>query len=111
MLLPAVTRWSVSGAEARYAEASRRFGMAAPTDADPIAAAKLVTGLELLNKELSVPTPAEFGISESDWNEKMPLMAQQALGSGSPNNNPRVPDATEIATLYREVWFGAPANH
>ena len=110
MLLPAVTRFSVAGAEARYAEASRRFGLADHADSDPVAAARLVTGLEALNKELKVPTPAEFGISEALWNEKMPLMAQQALASGSPGNNPRVPDAAEIVTLYREVWTGAPSN-
>ena len=74
------------------------------------AAAKLVTGLEALNKELSVPTPAAYGIKEADWNGKMDLMAQQALASGSPANNPRVPQAAEIVALYREVWTGAPAN-
>lgn len=110
MLLPAVTRYSVPGAEGRYAEASRRIGFAAVTDADPVAAAKLITGLEALNKDLSVPTPAAFGIAEADWNAKMELMAEQALASGSPNNNPRVPTAAEIVALYREVWTGAPAN-
>jgi alcohol dehydrogenase class IV len=110
MLLPAITRYSVPGAEARYAEAARRVGFAAPGDADGVAAAKLVTGLEALNKELSVPTPSEYGIKETDWNGKMPLMAEQALASGSPGNNPRVPDAGEIMALYREVWTGAPAN-
>ncbi len=110
MLLPAITRYSVPGAEARYAEAARRVGFAAPTDTDGVAAAKLVTGLEALNKELSVPTPADFGIKEADWNGKMALMAEQALASGSPGNNPRVPDAAEIVALYREVWTGAPAN-
>ena len=75
-----------------------------------MAGGKLVTGLAALNRELSVPTPAEFGIKEADWNGKMALMAQQALASGSPANNPRVPTATEIVTLYREVWTGAPAN-
>ena len=110
MLLPAITRYSVSGAEARYGAASRQIGFAAPTDTDAVAAAKLVTGLETLNKELSVPTPAEFGIIEADWNGKMALMAEQALASGSPNNNPRVPNVEEMMTLYREVWTGAPAN-
>ena len=110
MLLPAITRWSVPGAEARYAEAARRVGFAAPGDADAIAAAKLVTGLEALNQELSVPTPAAYGIKEADWNGKMDLMAEQALASGSPGNNPRVPDAAAIVALYREVWTGAPAN-
>ena len=110
MLLPAITRYSVPGAEARYAEAARRVGFAAPDDADAMAAAKLVTGLAALNQELSVPTPAAYGIKETDWNGKMALMAEQALASGSPGNNPRVPDAAEIVTLYREVWTGAPAN-
>ena len=34
MLLPAITRYSVPGAEARYAEAARRVGFAARGDAD-----------------------------------------------------------------------------
>ena len=110
MLLPAVTRFSVHGAEARYAEAARRIGFAALTDNDGIAAAKLVTGLEALNKDLSVPTPADYGIDEAAWNGKMALMAEQALASGSPANNPRVPTAQEIMGLYREVWTGAAAN-
>jgi alcohol dehydrogenase class IV len=110
MLLPAITRWSIAGAERRYAEASRRIGFAGPTDSDGLAAAKLVTGLETLNQELSVPTPSDFGIAEAEWNAKMPLMAEQALASGSPNNNPRVPVASEIVSLYREVWSGAARN-
>ena len=110
MLLPAVTRFSVTGAQDRYAEASRRIGFAALADADDVAAAKLITGLEALNKDLSVPTPADYGISEAAWSGKMALMAQQALASGSPGNNPRVPSAEQIIGLYREVWIGAAAN-
>ncbi len=110
MLLPAITRFSVSGAEARYAEAARRIGFAALTDNDGTAAAKLVTGLETLNKDLSVPAPSDYGIDEAAWNGKMALMAEQALASGSPANNPRVPTAQEIVGLYREVWTGAAAN-
>src|SRR5580658_5193563 len=62
MLLPAVTRFSIEAAPARYAEAARRTGLAAPTDADGAACARLVTGLEVLNKDLSVPSPPEYGI-------------------------------------------------
>jgi alcohol dehydrogenase class IV len=110
MLLPAITRFSVSAAEARYAEAARRIGLADERDADAAAAAKLVAGLETLNKELSVPDPAAYGIDEGAWNAKMDLMAEQALASGSPGNNPRVPNKLEIVALYREVWTGAPRN-
>jgi alcohol dehydrogenase class IV len=110
MLLPAITRFSIHGAEARYAQAARRSGFALSGDSDAVAAAKLVTGLETLNQDLSVPTPAGFGITEESWNGKMALMAEQALASGSPNNNPRVPNASEIVALYRAVWTGAPVN-
>ena len=110
MLLPAITRFSVGAAEARYAEAARRIGFAVERDGDASAAAKLVAGLTALNRELAVPSPAEYGIDETIWNDKMALMAEQALASGSPANNPRVPDKTEIVALYREVWTGAARN-
>ncbi len=110
MLLPAITRFSVGSAEARYADAARRIGFADDRDADAAAAAKLVAGLATLNTELSVPNPAAYGIDERAWNGKLALMADQALASGSPANNPRVPDKAEIMDLYREVWTGAPRN-
>lgn len=34
----------------------------------------------------------------------MPVMVQQALASGSPGNNPRVPDAGQIMELYVEAY-------
>jgi alcohol dehydrogenase class IV len=110
MLLPAITRFSVGAAEARYAEASRRIGFAGDSDTDIAASGKLVAGLEALNRNLSVPSPADYGIDEAVWNNKMELMAEQALASGSPANNPRVPDKAEIVALYREVWTGAQRN-
>ena len=110
MLMPAITRFSLEGAPGRYAEAARRVGFADAGDSDALAGAKLIAGLEAWNKELKVPTPAEFGITEANWNGKMAVMAEQALASGSPNNNPRVPDASQIVSLYREVWIGAASN-
>jgi len=110
MLLPAITRFSVPAAPARYATAARQIGLALPDDPDDRATARLVAGLEALNRELGVPTPAAFGIEEAAWTAKLPVMAQQALASGSPSNNPRVPDAAEIVALYNEVWTGAPRN-
>ncbi|HEX5327281.1 MAG TPA: iron-containing alcohol dehydrogenase [Acetobacteraceae bacterium] len=110
MLLPAVTRFSISGAEARYAMAARCIGFAETTDGDGAATARLVAGLEKLNQELAVPTPSVYGIDDAAWRRKIALMAEQALASGSPGNNPRVPDQAEIVALYREVWSGAVRN-
>jgi alcohol dehydrogenase class IV len=110
MLLPAITRFSVAAAPERYAAAARQGGFADQADDDAVACARLVEGLVALNRELKVPTPAEFGIDAAAWEAKLPLMAEQALASGSPNNNPRVPSAAEIVALYREVWRGEGGN-
>jgi alcohol dehydrogenase class IV len=104
MLLPAVTRYGLHQALPRYAAASRLIGFAQADDDDDTAGEKLSAGLEALNRDLAVPTPAGFGIASEAWEERLSLMANQALASGSPANNPRIPDAAEIVTLYREVW-------
>jgi alcohol dehydrogenase class IV len=104
MLFPAITRFGLASALPRYAEAARRIGFAAAMDNDEIAANKLADGLAALNAELSVPTPRGFGIDPGAWEGKLDLMADQALASGSPANNPRVPDKAEIVALYRQVW-------
>ncbi len=104
MLLPAVTRWSLGANMQRYADAARFIGVATPGDSDQGAAESLAGSLVQLNRDLGVPTPAGFGIAEREWETRLPLMAEQALASGSPANNPRVPSAEEIMGLYREVW-------
>ena len=104
MLLPAVTAWSISGAEARYATCARTMGIAPMMAPDPEAAQALVAALRAKNIELDVPTPRHYGIDPGQWTKLLPLMAEQALASGSPANNPRVPDAAGIIDLYRAVW-------
>ncbi|WP_426956770.1 iron-containing alcohol dehydrogenase [Muricoccus radiodurans] len=104
MLLPAVTRFSLQSALPRYAEAARIMGVADAREGDQSAATRLVEELEALNAELSVPTPRAHGIEESRWNGLLDTMAAQALASGSPANNPRVPDAAEIVALYRQAY-------
>ena len=104
MLFPAVTRFSLASATARYAAAARAIGFADAKDNDEIAANKLADGLAALNADLGVPGPKQYGIDPAQWDGKLELMAEQALASGSPANNPRVPDKAEIVALYRQVW-------
>ncbi len=104
MLLPALTRFSLSAALPRYAEAARAMGIASPAEGDQAAAVRLVEELAALNRDLAVPSPRAYGIDEARWNALLPLMADQALASGSPANNPRVPGKDEIIALYREAW-------
>ena len=104
MLLPAVTAFSADAAADRYADCARAMGVANGTDATGVAIKKLVDALYRRNRELQVPSPKQYGISEQKYFEVIPVMAAQALASGSPQNNPRIPTADEIAQLYREVW-------
>ncbi|WP_428376711.1 iron-containing alcohol dehydrogenase [Lichenicoccus sp.] len=103
MLLPAVTAWSIAAAEARYADCARAMGVAA-AGADRDAALALVAALDAMNRRLEVPTPRGYGIDAERWTALLPLMAEQAIASGSPGNNPLVPDAVSIIALYREIW-------
>jgi alcohol dehydrogenase class IV len=107
MLLPAVTRFGLDSAMARYAAASRAAGFAPHGADEQWAAAALCDGLVALNRDLAVPTPQAYGIAWSEWEAAMETMADQALASGSPANNPRVPDKAEIVALYREVYAGS----
>jgi alcohol dehydrogenase class IV len=104
MLLPAVTAWSAPAALSRYADCARATGLAPIGEGEQAAVTRLVDALHDVNRHLSVPTPKSYGIDEVRWTELLPLMAEQALASGSPGNNPRVPDAATIQALYREAW-------
>ena len=104
MLLPAVTAWSVPGSERRYAQCARTMGIAEAGEPDDDAAHALVAALRAKNVELDVPTPHRYGLDPDRWTSLLPLMAEQAIASGSPANNPRVPDAGEVVQLYRQVW-------
>jgi len=105
MLLPAVTRFSLAGAEARYATVARTMGLCAANASDASAAASLVEGLEKLNARLEVPRIRDFkGATLEVFEAALEIMASDALASGSPANNPVVPTASEIVQLYREAW-------
>lgn len=104
MLLPAVTTWSAPSALGRYAGCARAMKIVDESEGDQAAVARLVSELAAYNRELNVPTPQEYGISRERWYELMDTMAEQALASGSPGNNPRVPSHEEIRTLYTQVY-------
>ena len=104
MLLPTVTEFSLPSATKRYADCSRAMGVALSEDNDEIANQKLLSELVAINEELNVPTPKEFGINETDFMNNLEVMAKQAIASGSPGNNPRIPEVSEIIDIYKLLW-------
>lgn len=104
MLLPAITAFSIPSAPERYAECARAIGFAESNDNDQLACDKLIAGLKQFNQQLNVPGPKAYGIDEARYHELLPTMAAQALASGSPANNPRIPTEDDMIALYQQVW-------
>ncbi|HKF72811.1 MAG TPA: iron-containing alcohol dehydrogenase [Stellaceae bacterium] len=104
MLLPEITAFSAPAALERYADCARAMGVAAEGEGNQSAVARLLDELRALNADLKVPSPRDYGIDPKRYNELMPTMASQALASGSPGNNPRVPTRDEIIELYKRVY-------
>lgn len=105
MLLPAITRFSVPGAMARYAEAARTLGWTRQGESDEAAALALVDGLEALNRRLLIPRLRDHPrMDETGFRASLEKMAVDALASGSPQNNPVVPTEEQIVQLYRQAW-------
>jgi alcohol dehydrogenase class IV len=104
MLLPEITAFSAPAALERYADCARAMGVAEEDEGSQAAVARLLDELRALNDDLKVPTPRAWGIDADRYEELLPVMASQALGSGSPANNPRIPTRHEIIELYHRVY-------
>lgn len=104
MLLPSVTAFSIPSAPERYADCARAIGVACAADSTEHANQKLLIALETFNRELKVPTLAEFGADKAHFDSLVQTMAEQALASGSPSNNPRIPSIEQMVTIYQGMW-------
>ena len=111
MLLPTITEFGISSAPDRYADCARALGIADTSDTDDQANTNLVRFLKDLNKELHVPTLAEFGVQRADFDKLVNTMCEQAFASGSPNNNPRIPNLEEMIQLYTMLWDDNSTAH
>ncbi|MCH4245471.1 iron-containing alcohol dehydrogenase [Acinetobacter gerneri] len=104
MLLPMITEFSIPAAPEKYADCAKAIGVAEIQDSVEIANQKLVSALKDINQALQVPTLAEFGADKKLFDEVVQTMAEQALASGSPGNNPRVPTIDEMVAMYQRLW-------
>ena len=104
MLLPTVTEFTLTSAPSRYAECGRVIGLASSDDEDQVATAKLIEGLYAYNKKMEVPSMEDFGIEATEFESSLDQMAEDALRSGAPNLNPRIPTKDEIIELYKKAW-------
>jgi alcohol dehydrogenase class IV len=105
MLLPAVLEFSKEACGERLAEIGRLFAGEGESFSDEAAAEFAVEQVKKLCLDLEIPNIQDWGIDADEFENAIPKMAVDALASGSPNNNPRVPDQQEIEGLYR-ICYG-----
>lgn len=104
MLLETVMSYSISGAPGRFAAIGRAMGARDGRDSDERTAREAVRLVGNLCRELKIPSLAEWGVEEETLKGLAPKMAQDAVDSGSPANNPRVPSSDEIVELYHQAY-------
>jgi alcohol dehydrogenase class IV len=104
MLLPVVSGYSLPAATTRYRDVAGALGIDVQGMSDEVAARKGLEAIEALCRGMGIPTLSEYGIARSELVRHAPRMAQDALASGSPNNNPRIPEPGEIVELYMSAY-------
>ncbi len=100
-LLGVVMDYSLEGNPQRYADIARAMGVGNGRQ-DLMGVAKAgAEKVKNLIEMLEVPTLSELGVTSDKLEPVVEKMAQDAIASGSPGNNPRKPSQGEIVELYR----------
>jgi alcohol dehydrogenase len=104
MLLPVVTKFSVDGAQSRYAAIARCMDLADGSIPDEQCCRILVNELHQLGRELEIPSPKSFGIDKTSYEEHIEKMANDAAAAGSTSNNPVIPTIDQIKEIYCDTY-------
>jgi alcohol dehydrogenase class IV len=100
MLLPAVLEFSKEACIDRLADLGRIFEPENRNLSNEEAADLAVTSVKNLCLQLKIPNLKGWGIDQNAFENVISKMATDALHSGSPANNPRVPTQQELEGLY-----------
>lgn len=103
MLLSAVLAFSLPAAPDRYRDLAEAVGLSTRELSDEAAGRALADWVAGLARRLEVPSLTGYGLEADAVRRYAPQMARDALASGSPANNPRVPSHDEIVDLYLQA--------
>jgi alcohol dehydrogenase len=98
-LLGVVTEFSLSGNYARYADVAQALGVTPSGDQQKTAEMGAKKVRELIQR-LEIPGLARLGVTREKLDPLVRKMADDAIASGSPANNPRLATPEEIIDLY-----------
>lgn len=104
MLLPAVLEYSQEECIERLAKLGEIFSNERKPLSLAEAADLAVAEVKKLCLDLEIPNLQTWGIEKESFNKAIDKMASDALVSGSPGNNPKVPRKEEIKDLYQVCY-------
>lgn len=104
ILLPTVLEFTKTSAMKRLAKIGRSLNKDLYSNSDEEVADYTLGEIKKLCFDLRIPNLKEYGIDEIEFENAISKMASDAIESGSPANNPRVPSYDEIEELYRECF-------
>jgi len=103
VLLPSVMNFSWPAAPEKFARIAELMGENVTGVTTLNAAQQAVRAIERLCRDVEVPSVSELGIESSKLTQVARKMAEDALASGSPANNPRRASADQIEKMYAEL--------
>ncbi|WP_456277279.1 iron-containing alcohol dehydrogenase [Bacillus sp. AK128] len=104
MLLPAVLEFSKEHCVDRLADLGRIFQPDQRGLSDEAAADIAVNSVKELCQKLNIPNLKGWGIDQQAFEQVISKMADDAIDSGSPANNPRIPTKNELEELYKVCY-------
>jgi alcohol dehydrogenase class IV len=103
-LLAVVTDFSLIGDPVRYARIAQAMGENTAGLSLMDAADRVVVAIKRLVSDIRIPSLRQLGVERERLMELAPAMADAAIDSGSPGNNPRKPTKQEIIELYARTY-------
>jgi len=103
-LLGVVTEFSLIGNPARYAHIAQAMGENTEGLNDLEAAELAAQSINNLIEDIKIPSLKELGVDEGKLEQLAPKMAEDAIASGSPGNNPCQATKEEIIELYKIAY-------
>ena len=108
--LPYVIQYNAKDttAKQRYADIARSVGLIG--DDDQLVKA-LCEKIDSYNVRLNIPkTLKEFGVNEEEFLQKLPSVAELAVGDACTGSNPRSITPAQMADLLKCCYYGTPVN-
>jgi alcohol dehydrogenase class IV len=103
-LLGVVTEFSLVGNPRRYAEIAAAMGEDVEGLSDMEGAYLAAEAIQQLIEDIQIPSLQALGVQKERLEKLAPAMAEAAIASGSPGNNPRQATKEEIVELYSMAY-------